>query len=81
MDLIEQAMIKVAADGHTLLDPSFDPFESIAEKQPAFRKWREEHMADTVKAKDGKDYPLHQLALSEARSPQGAGNAQATEMV
>ena len=40
LDLIEKALAAVASDGHTLLDPSFDPFESIANKQPAFRKWR-----------------------------------------
>ena len=34
MDLIEKAMVEVAADGHTLLDPSFDPFASIAAEQP-----------------------------------------------
>jgi hypothetical protein len=79
-DIIEQAMIKVAADGHTLLDPSFDPFEQIAAKQPAFRKWREKQMARTQKARDGSKHTMHKDALSEARSPQGAGNVQATEM-
>ena len=70
LDLIEKAMVAVAADGHTLLDPSFDSFESIARKQPAFRKWRDELMAKTQKAPDGSEHFVHKLALSEARSPQ-----------
>jgi hypothetical protein len=79
MDLIEKAMVSVAADGHTLLDPSFDPFESVADKQPAFRRWRDQLMARTTKAPDGREHQVHKDALSEARSPQGAGNSQATE--
>ena len=77
LDLIEQAMIKVAADGHTLLDPSFDPFASIADEQPAFRDWRARKML----ASDGAESDIHRATLSEARSPQGKGNAQATERV
>eukprot|EP00966_Prymnesium_polylepis_P035440 822972-Prymnesium_polylepis.1 len=39
LDLIEKAMVAVAADGHTLLDPYlyFDPFASVAAEQPAFQ--------------------------------------------
>jgi hypothetical protein len=70
LDLIEKAMVSVAADGHTLLDPSFDPFESIADSQPKFRKWRDEMMARTVLAPDKTPHEIHKLALSEARSPQ-----------
>ena len=77
LDLIEQAMVKVAADGHTLLDPSFDPFASIAAEQPAFRDWR----AKKLLAGDGTESDIHRATLSEARSPAGAGNAQATEKV
>ena len=53
LDLIEKAMVAVAADGHTLLDPSFDPFSSIAAQQPAFAKWRCELLLRTSKAEDG----------------------------
>ena len=81
MDLIEKAMVAVAADGHTLLDPSFDPFESIAQEQPAFHEYREQRMQQTVKAADGTKHAVHAKVLSEARSPAGAGNAQATEQV
>jgi len=82
LDQIEKAMVAVAADGHALLDPSFDPFAEIAAKQPAFRRWREEQqMARVQKAADGSQHEPDKLALSEARSPQGKGNAQATERV
>ena len=77
LDLIEQAMVKVAADGHTLLDPSFDPFSSIADEQPAFRDWRSRKML----ASDGADSDIHRATLSEARSPAGKGNSQATQRV
>eukprot|EP00966_Prymnesium_polylepis_P057635 1334570-Prymnesium_polylepis.1 len=43
LDQTEALMVAVAADGHTLLDPSFDPFASVAAAQPAaFAKWRTE---------------------------------------
>ena len=70
MDEIEKAMVAVAADGHTLLDPSFDPFQSIAAKQPALSTWRKELMARTMKAPDGSEHFVHKDALAEARSPQ-----------
>ena len=68
-------MIKVAADGHTLLDPSVDPFASIAAEQPSFKEWR----ASKLLASDAAESDIHRQTLSEARSPAGAGNAQATE--
>ena len=77
LDLIETAMVAVAADGHTLLDPSFDPFASIADEQPAFCKWREHKML----ASDEAEPDIHRATLSEARSPAGGGNGQATEFV
>ena len=81
LDLIEKAMVEIANDGHTLLDPSFDPFASIAAKQPAFREWREGLMQYTAKAPDGSLHRVHVSVLSEARSPAEGGNAQATETV
>ena len=80
MDLIEKAMVEVAADGHTLLDPSFDPFASIAAEQPVFEAWRQKLMGQTVKAFDGTPHLVNKLALAEARSSKGAGNALATNM-
>ena len=73
LDLVEHMFIEIAADGHTLLDPSFDPFESIAQEQPAFHEYREQRMQQTVKAADGTKHAVHAKVLSEARSPAGAG--------
>ena len=81
LDLVYDAMVKVAADGHTLLDPSFDPLESIAAKQPSFAKWRSERLLRTVQAPDGTKHYIHARVLAEARTPAGLGNAQATAMV
>ena len=81
MDLVEQAMVEVAADGRRLLDPSFDPFASIAAEQPVFEAWRQKLMGQTVKAFDGTPHLVNKLALAEARSPKGAGNLQATDTV
>ena len=81
LDLVYDAMVKVAADGHTLLDPAFDPLESIATKQPLFAKWRSARLLRTVQAPDGTKHFIHARVLAEARSPAGLGNAQATEMV
>ena len=44
LDLIEKAMVEIAADGRKLLDPTFDPFKSIADEQPLFQAWREQLM-------------------------------------
>ena len=81
LDLIEQAMVKVAADGHTLLDPDFDPFRSIAEQQLAFAAERRKQQQRVWLAHDKTPYHVHERILSEARSPAGAGNAQATQRV
>eukprot|EP00966_Prymnesium_polylepis_P077139 1786880-Prymnesium_polylepis.2 len=76
---MEKALVDIASDGHTLLDPSFDPFQPITAEQPAFRDWRDGElrgmMQHTVEAPDGTQHPLHSKTLSEARSPAGAGNA------
>ena len=80
MDLVEKAMVEVAADGRRLFDPSFDPFAAIAAEQPLFCKWRDQLLQRTVASRDGSArHPVHQWALQEARSSEGAGNAQATE--
>ena len=36
LDLAYDAVVAIAADGHSLLDPSLDPFAPIAAKQPVF---------------------------------------------
>ena len=74
-------MVKtIAADGHSLLDPSLDPFAAIAAKQPLFAAWRAAEEQQTTKAFDGTVHKCNRV-LAEARSPKGAGNALATEMV
>ena len=42
LDSVETALISIAEDGHSLLDPSLDPFAGIALKQPKFATWRKE---------------------------------------
>ena len=42
LDMAYKAFEAIAADGHALLDPLLDPFAAIADKQPAFAKWRAE---------------------------------------
>ena len=79
LELAEAAFTSIAADGHALLDPSIDPFAPIAAKQPLFAAWRVEWEQRTVKAFDGTIHRRSRV-LAEARSPSGAGNAQATEM-
>ena len=78
LDAVEKAFVEIAADGSKLLDPSFDPFAALAVSQPAFAKWREEQRTREVKAADGKDHPLNELILAEARDPKEKGNVQAT---
>jgi hypothetical protein len=63
------------------LDPSFDPFPSIAAEQPVFRAWHDKLKAQTVKSFDGTPHHVNELALAEARSPKGSGNVQATDAV
>ena len=82
LDAVEQALIAIAADGHALLDPSLDPFKEIAAKQPVFADWRAKRMARTWLAPDRKTpHACLAHALAEARSPEGQGNALATERV
>ena len=81
LELAEVMFKAVATDGHALLDPALDPFKEIADQQPLFREWRAAREARVTKSPDGTAYAIHKAALAEARSPAGAGNAQATEMV
>jgi hypothetical protein len=83
LDLTYEAMLNIAADGSTLLDPLFDPFAKVAAEQSHFATWRSRWSERTVKSPDGTAHRVHQRALAEARSPAKAegGNAQATKMV
>ena len=76
LDMVEAAMVEVAADGRKLFDPNFDPFAAIAVEQLLFREW---HQKLVQPPSDGSEPSVHQQALSEARSPESAGNEQATE--
>ena len=76
LDLTYDAMVSIAADGHSLLDPLLDPYAPIAAKQPAFKDWRDERAAHVMKAPDGTAHCIYARALAEARSPEGKGNAQ-----
>ena len=80
LELAEAAFKTIAADGHSLLDPSLDPFATIAAKQPLFAAWRVSEDEKTIKAHDGTVHRYNRV-LAEARSPRGAGDALATEMV
>ena len=80
LELAEAAFKAIAADGHSLLDPSLDPFAAVAAKQPLFAAWRAAEEEKTIKAFDGTEHRYSRV-IAEARSPAGAGNALATEMV
>ena len=83
LDDLEKELVAIAADGHTLLDPSLDPFAEIAKAQPAFAKWRVDCALEKKVSPDGKPHPWRSMVLAEARSPRDAegGNHQAKEMV
>jgi hypothetical protein len=81
IDLTEQMMIAIAADGRKLLDPDFDPYAPLADKYSTFADWRSEHMERTIKSPDGQRHPIHKLVLAEARDPSGKGNIDATARV
>ncbi|MDC0525801.1 hypothetical protein OAO87_02285 [bacterium] len=80
LELAEEALIAIAADGRKLLDPTLDPFAEITAQQPLFKAWQQETMARTIKAADGTKHRVYQRVLAEARAPTGKGNAQATDM-
>jgi len=81
LDLVEDLLKRVAADGEVLLDPATDVFASIAEKQPRFRKWRDELLTDTVLALDGvTKHPWYTTVLKEAQTPTNKSNQDSTDM-
>ena len=81
LDLVEELLVKVAADGAALLDPELDVFKPIAdESQPLFQKWREDLAKETIPSPDGStQHPWYQRVLDEARKPVNKSNAAATD--
>eukprot|EP00966_Prymnesium_polylepis_P184914 4285642-Prymnesium_polylepis.1 len=82
LDLVEGLLVKVAADGAVLFDPTLDVFKPIAdEPQPLFQAWREELQTETFPSPDGsKHHPWYQRILSEARAPVNKSSAAATDV-
>ena len=80
LELAEEALIAIAADGRKLLEPTLDPFAEIAKAQPLFATWQKERMARSIKSPDGAKHRVYQRVLAEARAPTGKGNKQATEI-
>jgi hypothetical protein len=81
LDLVEGAMERLATEPSLLLDSEFDMFDSVAAVLPEFKAWREEQMARTVLAADGKtEHAVYREVLHRARSPgPGSGDDQATD--
>ena len=69
MDMVEQVLVRAAADGKTLLDPSLDIFASVAREQQLFADWRAEIDKATIKSHDGTLHHYMAAALKEAREP------------
>ena len=80
LELAEEALIAIAADGRKLLDPTLNPFSEIASQQELFSEWQKQRMARSIRSADGTKHRVYQHVLAEARSPEGKGNKQATEM-
>ena len=78
LDTTYDLMVKVAADGRTLLDPTLDPFAGVAAKQKTFADHRRTQLLQRVKSPDGKDHLSHVATIHEARSPSGVGGDEST---
>ena len=80
LDLVEKAMIEIAADPKRALNPNLDIFGPVAAEVPELKEWCDEQLARKVKAADGKtEYFLVKEVLRRARSPaEGSGEQQAT---
>jgi len=81
LDIIYDLMVKVAEDGHVLLDPELDPFAPIAAEQPKFAARRAARMRETVTAPDGTRHRSYVRTLEEARDPTAPGNQQSTPIM
>ena len=73
LDETYDLMVAVGADGSALLDPTLDPFASIAATQPKFDAHRQAQQQQTVTAPDGTVHLSHVRTLQEARSPSTVG--------
>ena len=81
LDIVEGLLERVVADGEVLFDPELDVFASIAEQQPAFLKWRQELMEETITAPDKKTkHAWYSRVLKEAQQPQSKSNQEAQDM-
>jgi hypothetical protein len=79
LDETYELMVAIAADGGKLLDPTLDPFASVAAKQPKFAEHRRAQRRQTVKAPDDSVWYLsHVRTLHEARSPTDEGDQEST---
>ena len=81
LDLVEELLVKAAANGAVLFDPELDVFAPIAEEpQPLFQAWRKELASETVAAPDGKTkHSWYKRVLSEAQVPKNESNVAATD--
>ena len=76
LDTTYDLMVKVAADGRALLDPTLDPFSGV--KQKAFAEHRREQQQQKQKAPDGTVHFSYVDTLREARSPSTVGGEEST---
>jgi hypothetical protein len=74
LDKTYDLMVAVAADGNVLLDPTLDPFASLADTQKKFDAHRRAQLLQTINAPDGTLHLSHVRTLHEARSPTTPGN-------
>ena len=72
LDITENFLQQVAADGRVLLDEETDPFASVAASQPVFAAWRTERLEREVKAADGTKHRAYARAFAEARAHFGS---------
>ena len=79
LDLLEKAMLEIAADPSRALDPTLDIFGSVAAEVPEFKEWHAQLLATTVKAPDGKtEHRVVEEVLRRLRNPTAdSGEAQA----
>ena len=78
LDETYDLMVAVAANGSALLDPSLDPFASIATTQPKFAKHRRTQQEKKVFAPDNTPHLVHVRTLEEARNPSTEGGRATT---
>lgn len=80
-DAVEQFLVRAQNDGSLFLDPTLDLFKDIADKQPAFDRWRvQTFQEEYLMAPDGHTkHLLYQRAPQELLKPSDPTNAAAEE--